>query len=299
MARLICDTNIFYELGGGTLKLADLLQPGDTLHYSPIAVIEIAGSLEPSLLAGRRRAAWGIRESRAELLREPDAFLAHAFGYDAQPNQMNWPALAEALGRCETLYPATGRGAYVDNGSPRYVPLGEAVGARAQLAGDFMDGVAKLGDEALREAGTANPQFGAWLRTAGKRGKKPRLGGAKKDALRAWLRSTEAQTMALRRCWERARHGAKGLPKARTTAEETKRLDDALPAIECFSGVYRQYCNELITTDRTPEENDALDLEYFLYSVDDDHLVVTCEGKWERIAADAGWSHRVRRIHLP
>jgi hypothetical protein len=52
----------------------------------------------------------------------------------------------------------------------------------------------------------------------------------------------------------------------------------------------------LLTHGALPEENDSGDLELFLYSTDDDHVVATSEKKWKRMADAAGFGTRVRLL---
>jgi hypothetical protein len=43
MPNLILDTNVFYNLGSGSLTLATIRCPSDTLFYSPLSVLELTG----------------------------------------------------------------------------------------------------------------------------------------------------------------------------------------------------------------------------------------------------------------
>ncbi len=57
MANLICDTNIYYNLGLGKIKVEDFVQAGDKLHYSPVSVLEITGKMTDLEFEQRKAAA--------------------------------------------------------------------------------------------------------------------------------------------------------------------------------------------------------------------------------------------------
>jgi hypothetical protein len=70
----------------------------------------------------------------------------------------------------------------------------------------------------------------------------------------------------------------------------------AVASLTCYCAVYTHYLVRLLTQGALPEENDSGDLELFLYAIDDDHIVVTSEKKWKRIADAAGFGSRVRLV---
>lgn len=73
----------------------------------------------------------------------------------------------------------------------------------------------------------------------------------------------------------------------------------ALNETACFCGCYKEYIVRLITGGLLPQENDSADIELFLYSIDDDHIVVTSDRKWKSIAHAAGFGQRVRTVPAP
>ncbi len=67
-------------------------------------------------------------------------------------------------------------------------------------------------------------------------------------------------------------------------------------SLECYCGIYTRYLIRLLVDGALPQENDSGDLEFFPYTVDDDHVVVTSEKKWKRMAHQAGFGQRVKML---
>ena len=57
----------------------------------------------------------------------------------------------------------------------------------------------------------------------------------------------------------------------------------------------KDYLLRLMTEGLLPDKNDSGDIDFFLYSIDDDHVVGTNEKKWINIAEAAGFAQRIRR----
>ncbi|HEX6369852.1 MAG TPA: hypothetical protein VF006_13115 [Longimicrobium sp.] len=70
----------------------------------------------------------------------------------------------------------------------------------------------------------------------------------------------------------------------------------AIDAVACYCGCYKECLVRLMTGGLLPQENDSGDIELFLYSVDDDNIVVTSDRKWKSIAEAAGFGQRVRTV---
>jgi hypothetical protein len=75
MPNLILDTNVFYNLGSGSLTLGTIRGPNDTLFYSPLSVLELAGKWSSRSFPERKAAAEAILTSGATELPDPDTFL--------------------------------------------------------------------------------------------------------------------------------------------------------------------------------------------------------------------------------
>ena len=83
MTELICDTNVFYNLGAKTLTKAQLAPANETICYSPITSLELAGKWSNRTHPERRAAAEAILMSGAKELPDPETHLVALFGYTA------------------------------------------------------------------------------------------------------------------------------------------------------------------------------------------------------------------------
>ena len=79
------------------------------------------------------------------------------------------------------------------------------------------------------------------------------------------------------------------------TKQRAHELAAAIPKIECYSRMYTQYLIRLMTEGALPQQNDSGDIDFFLYSIDDDHVVATNDKRWINICE----GHRVRPEDTP
>jgi hypothetical protein len=140
------------------------------------------------------------------------------------------------------------------------------------------------------------PNFKNWYHADPAKRKKevPRLKGGAKRAFLQETTTSEWPITLLVACQERALSGAISNKLLVPTKTTVPRLLDAIAALSCYCAVYTQYLIRLLTAGALPERNDIGDLQLFLYAIDDDHVVVTLEKKWKRIADAAGFGNRVR-----
>src|SRR5579864_6753371 len=94
---VVGDSNVFYNFGDGRLALADVLNAGETLHYSPVTVIEIASKITPGSFAQRKRAAQAILDSAAQPLLDPQSHLTTLFGYELADEPFDWSHAVQAI----------------------------------------------------------------------------------------------------------------------------------------------------------------------------------------------------------
>ena len=81
--KLILDTNVFYNIAAGSLTVSSIAGPGESIGYSPISVLEIAGKWSTAKFLARKAAANAILASSATELPDPDTFLTRdVFGYE-------------------------------------------------------------------------------------------------------------------------------------------------------------------------------------------------------------------------
>ena len=79
------------------------------------------------------------------------------------------------------------------------------------------------------------------------------------------------------------------------TKQRADELAAAIPKIECYSRMYTHYLIRLMTEGFLPQQNNSGDIDLFLYSIDDDHVVATKDKRWINIAKAAGFARRIRQ----
>jgi hypothetical protein len=285
---LILDTNVFYNLGSGALTTAKFAAPADELFYSPLSVLELAGHWRKATHQDRRRAAHAILSSGAKELLEPDAFITKRFGYPLAEPSTSFLEGVRAMATSNNMTELTdGVRDYVARVS-RSVNLRVANSWRVTVGGKWAANMLALQKELI-------PGFSDWYSADPKKrkGPVPKLKGREKQHFLSYMQSPEWSQALLLACQERAFLGAKRGRHLLPTPATVTALVGAIVATSAYCAVYTQYVIRLMTEGALAEPNDSGDLEFFLYSVDDDHVVVTSEKKWKMVAARANFSHRV------
>lgn len=279
---LICDTNVFYNLGAGSLTKQAICQDGEQLYYSPLSILEIAGRLSDRNFNERKAAAQAILHVGAIQLPDPESFRTELYGYE-----MTEPPL--------------------DASSDVVVIAGsrdmKSLSARADVtwAKELQEAIGRQWhDDMLHDMGQEIPGFLEWYQPdpTMRKGAVPRLKGEDKTVVSQKLDTPQfLDYVILARQPLAAYHGA--LPdwsSFEPTPEQVKHCDHARERMRCYACMYREYLSYLQTASALPQANDSIDLELFIYCIDDDHVLVTSEKKWVALAMRAGYSQRVRRV---
>ena len=120
----------------------------------------------------------------------------------------------------------------------------------------------------------------------------PKLRGEKKKRFLAGMRSEEWLTQTISACQIRALAQA---DKDDVRVFSAQRLTDAIPRVECYARMFTHYLIRLMTEGLLPKKNDSGDIDFFLYSTDDDHVIATKEKKWIALANAANFTRRIRK----
>lgn len=288
---LILDTNVFYNLGAGRLKKETFQCAGDTLCFSPISVVELAGKWSDKTHSARKSAAQAILDSGAVELPDPEAHLTLSFGYPLA--QVRTPMLHAVLGMAASSNLAelqSGVRDYKERVSRR-VSVTAARGWRSSTEGKWVADMVSVMRAEI-------PKFAAWYSTAPsqRRGPVPKLRGAAKAAFLAATTSSEWFTALTVGCQSRALLGTHRGPHLIPNAAQVPALLKGIHGVAAYCAIYTQYLCRLLADGALPEPNDSGDLELFLYAIDDDHVVVTSERKWVVLAARAGYPQRVLHV---
>jgi hypothetical protein len=292
MAKLILDTNVFYDLADGSIDVTMFASSSDQLFYSSLSVLEIAGKWSPELFHKRKAAARAILDCGAAELPDQDSFLAQTiFKYILRRPIVSLKDAVIAMAKSRSVE-ALERG--VEDRLEKVVRKVDSalVGKwRGVVEGMWVKDMESIQDREI-------PRFSAWRaeRAARVTNPVPKLKGARK---REFLEKTHEASWNLTlvsSCHKRALLTSRKTQPAVSVMEAHETITEAVKSLSCYCSVYTQYLIRLLTGGALPDPNDSGDLELFLHAVDDEHIVVTSERKWKSMAKGAGFGRRVRLV---
>lgn len=288
---LILDTNVFYNLGSGVLNTASFTQPGDTLYYSPVTVLELAGKWSNQTHRARKDAAQAILSSGATELSDPESYLAGRFGYPLAQPAFSFHQGVVAMAMSTSLTNLVAGVHDLTAWVTRRVSVSTANSWRSTVEGKWVADMLALQRQHV-------PKFANWYSPDPKKrkGAVPKMRGADKKKFLESTQSTEWFSALLIACQDRALLNAKPGRHLVPTAAHVATLSRAIADVAAYCAIYTQYLIRLMTDGALPEPNDSGDLELLLYSIDDDHIVVTSEKKWKTMATKANCPQRVLKV---
>lgn len=290
--NLILDTNVFYNLGSGLLTLDTIRSPGDSLFYSPLSVLELAGKWSARSFLDRKAAAQAILTSGAAELPDPDTFLTRdIFAYEMKRPPVSLIDAVKAMAASREMGSLISG---VEDYAERVVRRVSV--AKAEMWRQVIEG--KWKNDMLAIQRMEIPRFDGWHRAdpAIRKQQVPRLRGDAKNLLVQNTKHPGWNLTLVVNCHRRALMGARKIQGIVAPTEASATINRAVACLTCYCAVYTQYLLRLLTDGALPEENDSGDLELFLYATDDDHVVVTSEKKWKRMADAASFGTRVRLV---
>ena len=279
---VILDTNVLCDIGLNRIRIEAVRQPRERLCYSPISIIELVSKLDDRSFADRKAAADAILKHRIEELPDPESHLTTAFGYELAEPAPSYADAVRSLAKGQSLEK-------VQRGVPDYeirvrrrlnVPF--AATWREKSEQEWVDSLIALMADTI-------PRFQEWYaRAPEKRSPSvPKLRGEEKKKFLAGMKSKEWSARIISACQMRAFFKADKKDLGVLTKQRAHELAAAIPKIECYTHLYTHYLIRLMTEGLLPKKNDSGDIDFFLYSVDDDHVVATNDKKWFAIADSA------------
>ncbi len=290
--QLICDTNVFYNLGSGRLKSKDVAAAGEAICFSPVSVLELASKLSDATHASRRQAAQAILDTGATQLPDPESFLTSLWGLVLKEPSPDWSHAVKAIAASKDM--AELRRGVADYRDGVWRTL------RPTVAGSWRTTVEdKWVRDMLSIQAKEIPGFEKWYDPDPKKRRGARVPRLKKKAKDAFLNRTTSMDW-MTSCFVAMQCRAflkadRSIPFA-PSPQHVKTLLAAMDAVSCFCAVYTHYVVHLLTDGALPRMNDSGDIELYCYSTDDSHVVVTADDKWKRLADRAGYGERVRVV---
>ncbi len=287
---VILDTNVLYDIGLNRVRIEDVGRPKEHFCYSPISIIELVSKLNDRSFADRKAAAGVILKHRIDELPDPESYLTTVFGYKLAEPAPSYSDAVRALAEGQSLEE-------VRRGVPDYeirvrrrlnVPF--AATWREKVEQEWVDSLITLMAENI-------PRFQEWYAKDPKKRSSsvPKLRGEQKKKFLAGMKSREWAARTISACQMRAFFKADKNDLGVFTKQKADELAATIPKIECYSHMYTQYLISLTTEGFLPQQNDSGDIDLFLYSIDDDHVVATKDNRWINIAKAAGFARRIRQ----
>jgi hypothetical protein len=230
--------------------------------------------------------------SGAKELPDPETFLTTIFGYVPAGPPFSFAEGVRAMSQTTSLAELMAGVKDVPAGVVRRVTVPAVYQWRNSTEGKWVQDLLAIQAKEI-------PGFAAWYDPdPAKRGVGcvPRLTGQNKANFLSQTTSQQWATQVIVGCQDRALLGAKLGTVGQPTKATVTKFSAAIQAVSCYCALYTQYLIRLLTDGALPDENDSGDLELFLYSTDDDHIIVTYERKWKTMAENAGFGGRVRLL---
>ncbi len=288
--KLICDTNVFYNIGLGKLDAAAVEGAGERICYSPVVVLELAGKWSDRTHGDRKAASQAILDTSAQELPDPESFLTTLFGYELEEPPFSFKQAVLAMSQSVNMEDLRAGVRDYPSGLVRRVSISAAASWRTSTEEKWVD-------DMLTVMKAEIPKFESWYERdpAKRKPTVPRLRGKDKESFLAGTQTFDWFMDLL----SASQYRAFGKAKRASVAPSKEQVPVLLAALEkaaCFGAVYTQYLIRALTEGALPEQNDSGDIELFNYAIDDDHVVVTSEKKWIRMARKAGYESRVRQV---
>jgi hypothetical protein len=287
----IGDSTVFYDIGEGKKDLAEIIRPGEQLHYSPVTIVEIAAKVTEETFPKCKAAAKAIIDSSAKLLLDTQSHLTRLFGFELAKDPFDWSNAVKAIVQAPTV--AALASGVIDRHEMvrRRVIISEALHWRETTYEMWHDELIVLMRDKI-------PTFGAWWDALPERRSKkvPKIKKKEQESVLKDLRSKSLLGELILACHTRSFYGAVKPDVENLPPELIAHLHDAIDNIDCYCKTYIEYVIRLLTEGMLPQPNDGGDLELFLYLTDDDHVLVTSDKRWLRLADRAGYKHRVRKV---
>lgn len=269
----VCDTNVWYDIGAGTLDPAKLKLGGNRLLSPALNSLEISSNLDARTLASRKQAAQAILDHADEHLEDPERYMGAIWGLNLPPLNFDWKDV------CRTIV-ASNDIAEIVSGAQKImrVNTGAAQAWRKGFTEKFVDDV----ETAIRQF---VPNYA--LRRA--KGRMDHLTGAANIAmLHTALNCATVKESQILLTRTRASDHLTVTPNPPTQAE----IDAARLQLMPFVDAYLSFLEKAATV-LAAFPNDWGDLHCFVY-LQGSRKLLTGEKKWLAIAHDAGMAHFVQ-----
>lgn len=267
---LICDTNVWYDIGAGRRDPAILKANGNRLIATPVSLLEIASLIDDHNINERKNAAIAVIGHADEVADDCEYHLANMWGLNPQKANVPWreafTAIAGANSEAELN---AGVDDFADMVRRKInVPLAKTW--RTYHWDDFRDKVV-----------VAIDNFVAGYKAARDKGKMKRFNKEDGNVFANNIRSAQVRKIVVETTFQRALLVV-GEPDRKPTEAEYQHGE---PSVTPYVDAYIEYIIGC-ATDYAAQSNDLGDSECFLY-LQGNRRLLSSDKRWVRIAKKA------------
>ena len=277
MAKLIADTNVWYEIGEGTRDSQSLKEGGNSLVAIPTSILEIASphaDERSDTWPKRRKAAAAILHHADEIAADTESHLAALWGLQAPDNGSLWHDICEVTAKSESVAMAEKGVEDQINFERKSLNVSAIQTWRQFHWKQFVEDVENAIEEHV-------PGY----KKARAEGKYTKLPKDTREKFRNDIGSEEVRRIFVESTFFRALPTS-GVDSRPPTAGEYTRT---APLVAPYIDAYIEYINGCATS-FAPQPNDFGDCECFIY-LQGDNAFVTRDKRWSAIAKSVCPAH--------
>lgn len=268
---LICDTNVWYDIGDGSIDAKAIKARGHRLFATAVNALEIGSKLSDKSLMHRKRAAKAILDHADAILDDPERHLGVLWQTPIPPLKLDWRDLVKAVAEAPDMSGFTNGIIDVVEQVVRKVDHALATSWRTQVYADFEKDIITVIDREMPGYAAARAlKKGATMKQA----QLSQFQAKMSDP--GMFAATALATYARVRLQ---------VPNAIPQPPNDLKTN-AFPKLFNYARAYPAYLVH-IAAGHAPEPNDWGDLEAFVYLHDGTKLL-TSETKWHEVAERAG-----------
>ena len=279
--NIITDTNIWYDIANGDLKVADIKQNNQNLIYAtPINILEIVSNVSDYQIERRQRAMIALIQNADVILQDTETHLTHLWGYNQNSDLISWRDILIAVEHANSLYELRNGVLDYSERVTRRVGVDFAHFWRTSHWADFRVAIENVLDQHISGYADAR-QNGRIIHFDQEHGQEFRNMLYRDVTLHEILNATYDRANLVLRDF-----GTSLPAELRDTATLNPIRQNAYNSLSTYITAYAEYLYTCATT-YAPRDNDWGDLEHFIYLQNDNRLL-TNDIRWINIARGSG-----------
>ena len=264
--KIIADTNIWHYLSKKNGIILNILKRSGILCCSPINFFEIASAVNEVNFCDKKSAAKAVIDYAEEYLPSNEIFLKQSWGFDCY-DDIKWKHLYGELA-CAKNYED------FNNFIIKKFKVSPNESWRNNLYYPFPEDIKKYINRIIPNY-IEKIDIGKTI---------PKI---KDPAVLSKFNNEDFINKIIISTWDRLKYNSKKISDGVEDCTSELRFNEAKPKILCYATALAKYLKYLLEFGAKPEENDAGDLECFLFLRDDNYILATADKRWVKIGKEA------------